>query len=210
MLFAALLAARAATAADVVSYGPMVPGCGYPEGPPCYHDGVPSVDCRRTVATCASTQMKTVALRIVTASGCLLYRWEWNCTANALEQCVGELWCDPRAACNATAGSCACPGESVVIDDDGGCGCNGTDVHLNGTHCRNNTACAVELAPPTPTTDRVCQNATTADDDDPGPALYEPGQPVFWALVVIGAILLCACGCCLHNRARRGFRVSPA
>jgi len=84
----------AASSAHVVSYDPMIPGCGFPEGPPCYHGSVPSVNCRRSVdpTVCVTTQMKTVALKIVTDTGCLMYRWEWNCTTNTLTQCVGEVW----------------------------------------------------------------------------------------------------------------------
>lgn len=207
----------AASSAHVVSYDPMLPGCGFPEGPPCYHGNVPSVNCRRSVdpTVCATAQMKTVALKIVTDTGCLMYRWEWNCTTNTLTQCVGEVWCDPRAACNATNASCTCPDKSVVTDDDGGCGCNATNVHLNGTHCLNNTVCELdlELAPPTPTTDRACQNITEDNVNNTGETeeIYEPGKPLFWALIVIAMMLLCVCGCCAYNSCmRRDRQTHPA
>ena len=180
-----LMPAQAFNTGDLALIGYFYQGVCPPDPVPspdvasgCFHDGTPSVDCRQENLLCPSTQIQAVTLQSETQPGpCTAFTWRWYCTEEALVHCANHLWCDPLALCNASVPSCTCQGNLVSLDHNR-CGCDPdfyrapiAEPYANSAGQWTNYSCEpvtecnatlpIEVAAPTPTSDRVCAATTT-------------------------------------------------
>lgn len=229
LLAPALAAADRTTSAGV---GACAASLDVPPG--CYDGLTPTAGCREVDPNCTATnQTHADTLTVSVDSGpCIVYTWRWSCTDDVLVHCVGNLWCSPAAACNATASTCTCLGNLTA--NGTACGCD-PGFYADNVTCRAvRPGCAggeFEVAAPTPTTDRACathgptagptQTPTTQPTAAPTPAPTaaptelapagsndgDGGEWVLWVVIaVIALVVLVFVGVVCKYRARRADR----